>query len=60
MPQGLAPNPTLNVECQAGRHWVPIFIVSDMTRPGIEPSTSQSQGGHSNHKDTELVSAVGL
>ena len=49
------PNPTLDAERQAGRHWVPFLRVFGMTRPGIEPPTSQAQGGRSNHKATELV-----
>ena len=43
------PNPTLDAERQAGRNWVPFLPVFGMTRPGIEPTTSQSQGGRSNH-----------
>ena len=50
----LPPNPTLDAERQAGRHWVPFLLVFGMTRPGIEPLTSQSQSGRSNHKATEL------
>lgn len=39
------PNPRLDAECQARRQQDPFFfIVFGVIRPGIEPTTSQSQG----------------
>ena len=35
----------------------PIFTVFGMTRPGIGLPTLKSQGGHANHKATDLVIA---
>ena len=32
-----SPNPTLNAECQAGRHRVPLLTVFGLTQLGIEP-----------------------
>ena len=39
MSQGVTPNPTLDAEFQAGRHWVPFFRIFGMTRPRFEPGS---------------------
>ena len=55
MSQGLPPIQPLMLSVKQGGTGSHFYSVFGMTRPGIEPPTSQSQGGHSNHKATELV-----
>ena len=52
--QGLQPLMLSAKQGGIGSH----FFVFGMTRPGIEPPISQSQGGHSNHKATVLVEVL--
>ena len=54
MSQGLTPNPTPYCSVPSREASGPIFTVFGMTRPGIEPTTYRSQGGHCTHRPLSL------
>ncbi len=54
--QGLAPDSTLDAECQAERHQVPFLVVFGMTMLGNKPQPP-NLWEDTNHKATELIKA---
>ena len=45
----------LNDACLAEKQQIPIFIVSGLTRPGLEPTSYRTQSGHANHYPADAV-----
>ena len=45
----------LNAACLVEKQQIPIFLVFDLTLPGIEPKIYHTQGEHAKHYPTDAV-----
>ena len=58
MTQGVTPSPTLDVEFQAGRNWIPVFRIFGMTRPGFEPRSPSLRADTQTTKPVHGILAI--